>query len=106
MQAMASLGDATAPIELKAVDAALADGRTAAAEGRAPGRRAAPKARPGSAKALAERLGVAPGGAITIGGQPLTVGGIIADEPDRLSEGLSLGTVAIVALATCRAAPG
>lgn len=95
MQAMATAGDLAAPVELKAVDAAwpmvgqltLADGRKAGAP-----RSGAAWIAPGAA----ERLGVKPGDTITIGGQPLTVDGIIADEPDRLSEGFALGPVVIV----------
>ncbi len=99
MQAMASsgasAGDNAAPVALKAVDASyplvgqlrLKDGRTVGAPP------------PGSvwlAEGAAERLGVTPGGTVSIGGQPLTVGGIVAEEPDRLSEGFALGAVAIV----------
>jgi putative ABC transport system permease protein len=91
----ASAGDTTAPVELKAVDARwplvghlrLKDGREVGAPTE------------GSAwigEGAAERLGVKPGDSIRIGGQSVTVGGVIDDEPDRLSEGLSLGTVAIV----------
>jgi putative ABC transport system permease protein len=95
MQAMASAGDTYAPVELKAVDTRwplvgqllLKDGRRVGApdEGEA-----------WVAEGVAERLGVRPADAITIGGERLTVGGIIADEPDRLGEGLSLGAVTIV----------
>jgi putative ABC transport system permease protein len=95
MQAMASAGETSAPVELKAVDAhwplvgrlLLKDGRQvgAPAEGEA-----------WIAEGLAERLDLRPGEPITIGGERLAVGGIIADEPDRLGEGLSLGAVAIV----------
>ena len=95
MQAMASLGDATAPVELKAVDQRWPMvGRLVLKDGRQVG--APAEGTTWIGEGLAERLGVRAGGTITIGGQKLTVGGIIADEPDRLSEGLSLGTVAIV----------
>ncbi len=96
MQAMSSAGEFAAPIELKAVDAnwplvgrlQLKDGRSAGAP------------LPGSAwlaEGAAERLNVKPGDSISIGGTALTVGGIIADEPDRLGEGFTLGPVVIVA---------
>nr|WP_244959046.1 FtsX-like permease family protein [Novosphingobium marinum] len=95
MQAMASAGDLSAPIALKAVDEkwpmvgtlVLQDGREAGAPA------------PGTvwlAEGAAQRLGVSPGDAIAIGGAPLTVGGIVAEEPEMLSEGFSLGPVAIV----------
>jgi putative ABC transport system permease protein len=96
LQAMATAGEATAPVELKAVDARwplvgrlrLADGRRvgAPAEGTA-----------WIAGGASERLGVRPGDSLTIGGQVLRVGGIIADEPDRLGEGFALGPTVIVA---------
>ena len=104
MQAMASTAQGAAvPIELKAVDHAyplvgtlrLADGR----------RVGAPAA--GSvwlARGAADRLGADPGAQIAIGGMPLRVGGIIADEPDRLGEGFTLGPVAIVGADLPRAA--
>ena len=95
MQAMASAGENYAPVALKAVDASwplvgtfrLQDGRSA---------RAPP---PGSlwlAEGAAERLGVRESDSLLIGGQKLKVAGIIAEEPDRLSEGFALGAVAIV----------
>ena len=100
MQAMATTGattgdDSSAPIALKAVDAhwplvgalTLKDGR----------RTGAPP--PGGvwlAEGAAERLGAEVGTAIRIGSEELKVAGIIAEEPDRLSEGFALGAVAIV----------
>ena len=99
MQAMASAGantgDAVAPIELKAVDPQWPMvGRLHLADGRAVGAPA-----PGIAwiaEGAAARLNVGPGGIIRIGGQSLKVGGIIADEPDRLGEGFALGPAVIV----------
>ena len=96
MQAMAIAGDISVPVELKAVDSrwplvgrlTLRDGQ----EVGAPAENAAWL----SAGAL-ERLGLKPGETFTIGGQRLSVGGIIADEPDRLSEGFALGPAIIVA---------
>jgi putative ABC transport system permease protein len=99
MQAMASTGagdeGVTAPVELKAVDARWPlVGRLRLKDGRDVG--APAEGATWIGEGAAERLGVAPGGAIVIGGERLTVAGVIAEEPDRLSEGLSLGTVAIV----------
>ncbi|PEQ14275.1 ABC transporter permease [Novosphingobium sp. PC22D] len=97
MQAIAQNGDLTAPIALKAVDARwplygallLKDGR----------RVGAPP--PGTiylSEGTAARLDVAPGGTVTVGGETLTVGGIIGTEPELLGEGFSLGDVAITGL--------
>ncbi|MCC6829471.1 MAG: ABC transporter permease, partial [Novosphingobium sp.] len=96
LQAMASAGDYSAPVELKAVDAAWPlVGRLRLKDGRAVG--APPAGTVWLAEGAAERLDVKPGNRVTIGNQPLIVGGVIADEPDRLGEGFSLGAVAIVA---------
>ena len=97
MQAMASAGEAATPIELKAVDEhwpmygtlTLADGRTAGAP---------PAGQAWIAEGAAERLGIGPGDPFRVGTQDLTVGGIIDDEPDRLSEGFQLGQTVIVPL--------
>lgn len=83
------------PIELKAVDArwplygtlTLDGGRVAGApQGMtvwiAPG--------------VSDRLRVGPGDRLLIGKAVLTVGGVIADEPDRLGEGFALGPTVIV----------
>jgi putative ABC transport system permease protein len=99
MQAMATAsgpgGDLSAPVALKAVDAAWPlVGRLRLQDGRIVG--APPAGTVWLAEGAAERLEVKPGGTIAIGGQTLTVGGIIADEPDQLSEGFALGAVAIV----------
>jgi len=97
MQAMATAGTLSAPVALKAVDAGWPlVGRLRLQDGRAVG--APPAGTVWLAEGAAERLEVKPGGRITIGGQPLTVGGIIADEPDQLSEGFALGAVAITAI--------
>ncbi len=97
MQAMASTEEATAPIELKAVDsnwplygALTLEGGTAAA--------APPPGEAYIAAGVAERLDIGPGDEITLGRLPLVVAGIIEEEPDRLSEGFSLGQTVIVAL--------
>ncbi|MFM5929368.1 MAG: ABC transporter permease [Novosphingobium sp.] len=94
-QAMASAGSAVAPVELKAIDAnwplygtlRLKDGRTVGQ----------PDA--GSAwigEGVAARLGVDKGGTIAIGTLKLSVAGIIADEPDRLGEGMGFAPPVIV----------
>ena len=95
MQAMASAGDSDAPIALKAVDASYPlVGRLRLKDGRSVG--APPSGTVWLAEGTAERLGVASGGTISIGGKALTVGGIVAEEPDSLSEGFAMGAVAIV----------
>ncbi len=95
MQAIAMRGDLSAPVALKAVGARwplygqfrLQDGRTAGAP---------PANTAWIAEGAAERLDVRPGDTFTIGTSRLTVGGIIDEEPDRLSEGFSLGAAMIV----------
>ncbi|MBC2667960.1 ABC transporter permease [Novosphingobium piscinae] len=96
MQAMASAGDLTAPVQLKAVDRNWPlVGRLRLSDGRLVG--APPPGQAWLAEGAAERLGLAPGQRFTIAGRPLTVGGIIADEPDRLGEGFAWGPPVIVA---------
>ncbi len=95
LQAMARSGDTAVPVELKAVDAAyplygaltLKDGRRASnpALGEA-----------WLSQDAADRLGVAKGAQLAIGSARLTVGGIIATEPDRLGEGFQFGPTVIV----------
>jgi putative ABC transport system permease protein len=96
MQAMARAGELAVPIELKAVDASYPlVGQLKLSNG---GAIAAPS--PGTAllsEGAAQRLALAPGGKVLIGTETLTVGAIIAAEPDRLGEGFSLGPVVIVA---------
>lgn len=95
MQAMATAGEAAAPVELKAVDArwplygtaTLQDGRTVGAP---------PQGQAWVAQGAADRLGIGVGGRFTVGTAALTVGGILADEPDRLGEGFQLGPTVIV----------
>uniref|UniRef100_UPI0010F4BFB6 FtsX-like permease family protein n=1 Tax=Sphingomonas sp. 2SG TaxID=2502201 RepID=UPI0010F4BFB6 len=99
MQANAVAGGRAAPIQLKAVDAAYPlYGRVTLMGGRRVG--APPPGQAWIAPALAERLRLRPGARFMVGAAGLTVGGIIADEPDRLGEGFTLGPVAIIALAT------
>ncbi|MFS0772288.1 ABC transporter permease [Sphingomonas sp. 1P08PE] len=102
MQSSAIAGPASAPvvvpIELKGVDGAyplygslrLANGRRAAAPD-AGGVFIGP--------ALADRLNARVGDAIRLGSAGFVVRGIIADEPDRLGEGFTLGAVALVSMA-------
>jgi len=103
MQAMARLPDGsdTQLVELKGVDAAyplygkftLESGDTVSAPN------------PGDiyvTPALMQRLSLAIGDKIAFGEASFIVSGVIADEPDRLSEGLSLGPVAITSLASLR----
>lgn len=96
MQAMASAGEQAAPVGLKAVEGnwplygefKLKDGRTAGA----------PEA--GSAwldQGAIDRLGIELGDSFTIGTSSLIAAGVIANEPDKLSEGFQLGPRVIVA---------
>ncbi len=95
LQAMATHGALASPVELKAVDAAWPlVGRLALDDGRQTG--APPKGQAWLSPDAAARLGVKRGDSFAIGGQSLTVGGIIASEPDRLSEGFALGPPVIV----------
>ncbi len=96
MAATARAGENAAPIELKAVDpkwplygaVTLADGRTAGAPG---------PDEAWLAEGAADRLGIEPGDSFRLGTIDLKVGGIIEEEPDRLSEGFALGPTVIVA---------
>ena len=95
MQAIASSGAASAPVALKAVDDRWPlYGKLKLKDGRLVG---APP--PGSAwlsEGTLARLGVDPGGALQIGGQTVRVAGVIAQDPEQLSEGFALGDTAIV----------
>ena len=95
LQAMARHGDMAVPVELKAVDAAYPlYGALVLAEGRQVSSPA-----PGEAwlsRDAADRLGVGAGARIEVGTATLTVGGIIASEPDRLGEGFQFGPTVIV----------
>jgi putative ABC transport system permease protein len=97
LQAIAVNGEATAPVALKAVDAQWPMvGRLVLDDGRKVG--APPPGLIYLSEGTAERLEVGKGDRVTVGGQPLTVGGIIASEPEALGEGFNLGDVAIVGL--------
>ncbi|MGB3797745.1 MAG: FtsX-like permease family protein [Alteraurantiacibacter sp.] len=95
LQAMATTPDAAVPVELKAVASnypmygqlLLRDGSTAGAPNAGEAYLA-----PGAA----ERLGVEPGDSFALGTQQVIAAGIIAEEPDRLSEGFALGQTIIV----------
>jgi putative ABC transport system permease protein len=97
MQAMGRAGELTAPIELKAVDPRWPlVGRLTLADGRSVG--APPAGEVWIGQGAADRLGITTGQSIAIGTLNLTVGGIIANEPDRLGEGFALGPAVISAL--------
>jgi putative ABC transport system permease protein len=97
MQAMASTADAATPIELKAVDSnwplygalTLDGGSTMGAP---------PSGQAWISEGAAERLGIGPGDRFRIGTTDVVVGGVIENEPDRLSEGFALGQTVIVPL--------
>ena len=95
MQAMARVGDMASPVELKAIDQAWPlVGHLILKDGRKTG--APPEGEAWIAQGAADRLGIGVGQNLTIGSVTLKVGGIIADEPDRLSEGFALGPVVLV----------
>ncbi|GEN99077.1 glycosyl transferase family 1 [Novosphingobium sediminis] len=98
LQAMArraESADDAVPVELKAVDARWPlYGSFTVVGGRKAG---APRGMtawidPG----VGDRLGVNPGDHLRIGQAELVIGGVIAGEPDRLSEGFALGPTVIV----------
>ncbi len=95
MQSMAIHDTQSVPIELKGVDGTyplygtlrLTDGRNVSAP------------QPDMVwigAALADRMSVRTGEPIRLGSAIFSIGGIIADEPDRLGEGFALGPVVIV----------
>lgn len=96
LQAMANTPDAAAPVELKAVDAKWPMfGRLVLEGGRKVG---APGGKDAYLAATAlERLGIRVGDTFRVGTVTLRAAGVIADEPDRLSEGFQLGPTVIVA---------
>lgn len=99
LQAMATTPEVAVPIELKAVDTnypmygelTLDDGTISGAP---------PAGQAFLAPGAVERLGIGLGETFTLGNLELTVAGIIANEPDRLSEGFALGQTVIVSLET------
>jgi putative ABC transport system permease protein len=95
MQAMASTDDAAAPVELKAVqDNWPLYGALTLMDGRSVGAPTGDDA--WVAEGVADRLSLQVGDSFNLGRTPLTVAGIIDEEPDRLSEGFSLGQTVIV----------
>jgi putative ABC transport system permease protein len=95
MQSMAASADGdTAPIELKAVDDAYPLYGTLRLKA-GPARALTPT-QSYIGPALAERLKLRVGQQVRYGSARFTIAGIIADEPDRLSEGFTLGAVALI----------
>ncbi|MBA4307128.1 MAG: ABC transporter permease [Sphingopyxis sp.] len=98
LRAMA-IGDDSLLAELKAIDAVyphygslrLADGKIA---------RAPAKGDIYIGPTLSDRLGIQKGETVRFGEATFRVAGIIADEPDRLGEGFTLGPVAIINMAS------
>lgn len=98
LQAMARSGDMAVPIELKGVDRAYPlYGALTLADGRAVGM--PPAGQAWLSRDAADRLGVGKGARLAVGTATLEVGGIIANEPDRLGEGFQLGPTVIVGAA-------
>lgn len=96
-QSMAVRGTQSVPIELKAVDGVYPlYGQLRLADGSAV--RAPPASIAWVGAALAERMVVRAGDEIRLGSAMFRIGGIIADEPDRLGEGFTLGPVVIVSM--------
>ena len=95
MTSTAVTGEQSIPVQLKAVDGAyplygalrLADGRTVSAP---------PSGEAWIDPALAVRVPL--GSTFRLGTETFRVGGVIADEPDRLGEGFALGPVVMVAM--------
>jgi putative ABC transport system permease protein len=97
MQSMAIRAGQSVPIELKAVDGVYPlYGQLRLSDGRAVSAPAADTAWIGAA--LAERMGARAGETVRLGSADFRIGGIIADEPDRLGEGFTLGPVVIVSM--------
>lgn len=95
MQAMASTGDAAAPVELKAVDGQYPlYGALTLKDGRNVGAPAAGEA--WLAQGALDRLGIKLGDSFQLGSTSVMAAGIIDHEPDRLSEGFQLGPTIIV----------
>ena len=95
LQAMARSGDMAVPVELKGVDAVYPlYGALTLEDGRSVGKPALGEA--WLSRDAADRLGVARGARIAIGTTTVAVGGIIANEPDRLGEGFQFGPTVIV----------
>ena len=96
LQAMASTDDAAAPVELKAVDTKWPlYGSFTLADGSEPGAPTATDAY--LAQGALDRLDIDVGDEFRVGTMTLRAAGVIADEPDRLSEGFQLGPTVLVA---------
>lgn len=97
MQSMAISEAQSVPVELKAVDGTYPlYGRLRLADGRDVSAPSVGTAWIGAA--LVDRLGVRVGESMRLGSATFRIGGVIADEPDRLGEGFTLGPVVIVSL--------
>ncbi|MGE0775936.1 MAG: ABC transporter permease, partial [Sphingomonadaceae bacterium] len=95
-QTQDSNGPAAVLTELKGVDAAYPlYGTLTIEQGRY---RLLPPDRILIGRSLAERLQITPGQKLRYGEAQFTIAGIIADEPDRVGEGFTLGPVAIVSM--------
>ncbi|WP_375290238.1 ABC transporter permease [Qipengyuania sp.] len=95
LQAMAVAGQQTVPVELKAVDRVYPlYGALTLKDGRRVG--PPPDGQAWLTQDAADRLALTPSMRFTIGTRTLTVGGIIAQEPDRLGEGFQFGPTVIV----------
>lgn len=99
MQVVARKGDRTAPVGLKAVEdnyplygqLTLVDGRTVGPP---------PAGEAWLAQGAMDRLGLRPGDSFELGTVTLKAAGVIASEPDKLSEGFQLGPTVITSLQT------
>lgn len=97
LQAIARKGDLTAPVALKAVDANWPlYGKLELKDGRKVG--APPAGTVWLSEGTAARLGVKPGDTVALGGVEQRIGGLIASDPEKLSEGFALGDAAISTL--------
>ncbi len=96
LRAMA-IGEDSLLAELKAIDAAYPHyGALTLQDGRTVGLPAKGEIYVGPT--LSERLDIKPGGNVRFGEATFKVAGIIANEPDRLGEGFTLGPVAIIGM--------
>ncbi len=96
LQVVARNGENTAPVGLKAVDEAYPlYGELTLGDGRSVG--APPAGEAWLGQGALDRLDIGVGDAFTVGTATLTVGGVIDNEPDKLSEGFQLGPTIIVA---------
>jgi len=104
LRAMAVAGEAAALVEVKSVDAAYPLYGALTLEG---GGSVSLEQRDGFYGALADplllgRLGLKPGGRVRLGSLELEIRGLIANEPDRISDGFVLGPRLMVSEAALR----